>query len=132
MQPSKYEGLQGEVRSFELPPLETWENQYPDREYEVRVTVPEFNCICPLTGFPDFATIAIDYVPDRRCVELKSLKLYITAYRNAGIFHEHAANRILDDFVRAVEPRSARIEAVFSPRGGIGTTVRREYRRGGG
>ncbi len=116
---SEYEGLQ----ELELPQLETWTNQYPDRDYRVHLEIPEFNCICPKTGLPDFATVVIDYVPDRKCVELKSLKLYITAYRNVGIFHEHAVNKILDDFVRAVEPRSGEIRGVFAARGGISTTV---------
>lgn len=125
--PSDYEGLQARVRDLELPPLETWTNEYPDREYHVRMEIPEFNCICPKTGLPDFATITIDYVPGARCVELKSLKLYITAFRNVGIFHEHAVNRILDDFVRAVEPRSVEIDGAFGSRGGITTSVRARW-----
>ena len=120
---TEYEGLQGHVRGLELPPLETWESQYPDRDYHVRIEIPEFNCICPKTGLPDFATIILDYVPDKQCVELKALKLYITAYRNVGIFHEHVVNKILDDFVRAVKPRSVKIQGVFGARGGISTTV---------
>lgn len=128
-QGSEYEGLQEGIRDLRLPALETWTNQYPDRDYRVHLEVPEFNCICPKTGLPDFATIAIDYVPDRKCVELKSLKLYITAYRNVGIFHEHAVNKILDDFVRAVEPRSVEIRGVFSARGGISTTVSASWRK---
>lgn len=103
--------------------LETWENQYPDRDYHVRIEIPEFNCICPKTGLPDFATITLDYVPDKHCVELKALKLYIIAYRNVGIFHEHVVNKVLDDFVRAVKPRSVEIRGVFGVRGGITTTV---------
>lgn len=128
MSRSDYEGLQDSVRELELPPLETWTNQYPDREYHVRMEIAEFNCICPKTGLPDFATITIDYVPDRECVELKSLKLYITAFRHVGIFHEHAVNRILDDFVAAVRPRSVEIDAVFNPRGGITTSVRAAWK----
>jgi 7-cyano-7-deazaguanine reductase len=130
MTASEYEGLQEGVRELALPELETWTNQYADRDYNVRLEIPEFNCICPKTGLPDFATIEIDYVPDRLCVELKSLKQYITAFRNLGIFHEHAVNRILDDFVRAVMPRRAVIEGVFNARGGIRTSVRAEYQRG--
>ncbi|MBI4604070.1 MAG: NADPH-dependent 7-cyano-7-deazaguanine reductase QueF, partial [Planctomycetes bacterium] len=99
--PSDYEGLQSHVRGLALPELETWENQYPDRDYHVRIEIPELTCICPKTGLPDFATITIDYVPGDRCVELKSLKLYIVAFRNVGIFHEHVVNRILDDFLKA-------------------------------
>src|SRR5882672_9935134 len=103
----EYEGLQDHIKGLELPEIETWENQYPDRDYRIRVEVPEFTCICPKTGLPDFATLTLDYVPDRRCVELKSLKLYLVAYRHLGIFHEHVANKVLDDFARAVQPRSA-------------------------
>ncbi len=126
---SDYDGLQEDVRTLELPALETWTNQYSDRDYHVRMEVPEFNCICPKTGLPDFATITIDYVPDAECIELKALKLYLTAFRNVGIFHEHAVNRILDDFVRATAPRSVDIEGVFNSRGGIQTSVRAQYRR---
>ena len=120
---SSYEGLQEHVRDLKLPALETWENQYPDREYGIKIEIPEFNCICPKTGLPDFATISIDYAPGRDCIELKSLKLYITAYRNVGIFHEHVVNRILDDFVKAVRPRSVEIHGFFGARGGITTSV---------
>jgi 7-cyano-7-deazaguanine reductase len=119
----EYEGLQGHIRALALPALETWENQYPDRDYTVRLEVPEFNCICPKTGLPDFATITIEYVPDRRCVELRSLKLYITAYRNVGIFHEHAVNRLLDDLAAALAPRRLEVRGIFGVRGGITTTV---------
>ena len=120
---SSYEGLQSHVRELSLPDLETWENQYPDRDYEVKIEIPEFNCICPKTGLPDFATITIRYTPDRGCVELKSLKLYITAFRNVGIFHEHAVNRILDDFSRFVKPRAVEVHGLFGARGGITTSV---------
>ncbi len=128
---SDYEGLQGEVRQLELPELDTWENQYSDRDYHVTMEIPEFNCICPKTGLPDFATLTIDYVPDRLCVELKSLKLYMTEFRNVGIFHEHVVNRILDDFVAAVRPRQMRIDGIFNSRGGIRTSVCAEWKRGG-
>lgn len=120
---SEYEGLQGHVRDLTLPGLEVWENQYADREYRIEIEIPEFTCICPKTGLPDFATIRIAYAPAKSCVELKSLKLYIVAFRNVGIFHEHAVNRILDDFVRAVAPRSAEVHGVFGARGGITTSV---------
>ena len=129
MESRDYEGLQEDVRRIPLPELETWKNQYADRDYSIRIEVPEFTCVCPKTGLPDFATITIDYVPDADCAELKSLKLYVTAFRDVGIFHEHAVNRMLDDFVRAIRPRSARIEGVFNARGGIATTVRAEWRR---
>lgn len=123
----EYEGLQGHIRNLELPEIETWENQYADRDYRIRIELPEFTCICPKTGLPDFATLTLEYVPDRLCVELKSFKLYIVAYRNVGIFHEHAANKVLDDFVRAVHPRSADLTGVFNARGGISTTVTVRY-----
>ena len=123
MKPSDYEGLQEHIRDLALPELEIWENQYSDRDYDVRMEMSEFTCICPKTGLPDFATIIIDYAPAKRCVELKSLKLYLVAFRNVGIFHEHAVNRILDDFVRAVEPRRVKVQGLFGSRGGITTTV---------
>lgn len=129
MKSSDYDGLQANVRGFELPELETWTNAYPDRDYHVKMVISEFSCICPKTGLPDFATITIDYVPDRECVELKSLKLYVTAFRDVGIFHEHAMNRILDDFVAAVKPRSVDMEGVFNTRGGITTSVRVSWTR---
>ena len=98
-------------------------NAYPDREYTVNIEFPEFTCVCPKTGLPDFATILIDYVPGKKLVELKSLKLYFVSYRNVGAFHEHVINKILDDFVAACHPRSAQIVGEFSVRGGIMTTV---------
>jgi len=119
-----YEGRQEGVRQLELPPIEVWENKYADRDYEIELVMPEFNAICPKTGLPDFGTIRLRYCPDRWCAELKSFKLYITAYRNIGIFQEHAANKILEDFVRWVKPRWAELEAVFNVRGGIETRIR--------
>ena len=124
----EYEGRQEEIRDLKLPPIEVWENKYRDRSYEVELVIPEFNSICPLTGLPDFGTVTIRYEPDRWCAELKSFKLYITAYRNVGIFQEHAANKILEDFVAAVNPRRADLEAVFNVRGGIKTVVRCSWR----
>jgi len=103
--------------------LETFENEYPGRDYTIRIACPEFTSVCPKTGQPDFGTLVITYVPDRKCVELKSLKLYLQQYRNEGIFYEHATNRILDDLVAVVEPRQMTLEAAFSARGGITTTV---------
>ena len=105
-----------------LPKLETWPSQYPS-DYEVVITIPEFTSICPKTGLPDFATLTVTYVPDRRCVELKSLKEYVNAYRSVGIFNENAVNRVLGDLVRAVSPRRMAVTGVFTPRGGIQTTV---------
>ena len=104
--------------------LETFPNPEPDRDYEIRFSCPEFTCVCPKTGQPDFATIRIVYVPDRTCVELKSLKLYLWSYRDEGQFHEAVTNRILDDLVAAVAPRRMEIEGDFNVRGGIHTVVR--------
>ena len=103
--------------------LETFDNPYPDRDYWVRIECPEFTCLCPVTGQPDFAKICIDYIPDKRCVELKSLKLYIWSFRDEGHFHEAVANRIADDLVHAMQPRRLKLRMVFNVRGGITTTV---------
>ena len=105
-----------------LPPLETWPSQYPD-PYEVVITIPEFTSLCPKTGLPDFATITVAYVPGRRCVELKSLKEYFVAFRSLGIFNENVVNRVLRDLVAATRPRQMTVRGVFTPRGGIQTTV---------
>jgi len=112
-----------------MPAIEAWTNAYPQKRYTVRIEIPEFTCLCPKTGLPDFATIEIEYVPFRRCAELKSLKEYMMSYRQVGIFHEHLANRVLDDFVKACRPRWAKITTRFNPRGGITTTVTRTYGR---
>ena len=109
--------------------LETFENKNPERDYEIEISCPEFTCVCPKTGQPDFATITIKYVPDRLCVELKSLKLYMFSYRNAGEFHEHVTNRILGDFVSACDPRSVEVTGDFNVRGGIKTIVRASHRK---
>ena len=103
--------------------LETFENQYPGRDYTVEIVCPEFTSVCPKTGQPDFGTLTITYVPAARCVELKSLKLYLQQFCNEGIFYEHATNRILDDLVAVLTPRSLTLKAAFTPRGGITTTV---------
>jgi len=103
--------------------LETFSNPTPGRDYTIRMRVPEFTCLCPMSGQPDFATIHIEYVPDEICVELKSLKLYMWSYRNTGAFHEAVTNQILDDLVMACQPRFMRITAEFYVRGGIYTTV---------
>lgn len=112
-----------------LPELETWPSQYPD-DYEVTITIPEFTSICPKTGLPDFATIVVTYVPDARCVELKSLKEYLTAYRNLGIFNENVVNRVLADLASALGPRRMAVRGVFTPRGGIQTTVEARFPSG--
>jgi len=126
---SSYEGLQNKVRQLKTPAIEVWKNQYPDREYAIELDVPEFTCICPKTGLPDFARINIVYYPDRWCLELKSFKMYTVFYRDVGIFHEHFVNKILDDIVKACRPRRAKVRAVVNPRGGITTTVEAEYIR---
>jgi len=111
--------------------LEVFENPHPERDYTIRMRIPEFTCLCPKTGQPDFATLRIEYVPHRLCVELKSLKLYIWSYRDEGAFHEAVTNRILDDLVAACGPRFARVQAEFNVRGGIYTTVTAEHRAEG-
>ena len=103
--------------------LETFPNPNPERDYEIRMEAPEFTCLCPKTGQPDFATLRIRYVPDRTCVELKSLKLYLWSFRDEGHFHEAVSNRILDDLVAATAPRRMTLEADFYVRGGIRTVV---------
>jgi 7-cyano-7-deazaguanine reductase len=128
MRKSSYEGLQKRVRSLKTPDIEVWENQYADKAYAINIDIPEFTCICPKTGLPDFGHIQIEYSPKKYCVELKSLKMYTIFFRDIGIFHEHFTNRILEDLVRSAQPRWMKIRVVFNPRGGIGTTVTREYK----
>ena len=111
--------------------LETFPNPSPGRDYGIHMQIPEFTCLCPKTGQPDFATLFLDYVPDRLCVELKSLKLYIWSYRDEGAFHEAVTNRILDDLVKATQPRFMRLTARFFVRGGIFTTVVADHRKKG-
>ena len=124
---SHYENLQEHIRTLQLPAIEVWTNQYADREYTVDLEIPEFTCICPKTGLPDFAVIYISYSPAKSCLELKSLKEYIHSYRTLGIFHEHLTNKILDDVVNACRPRWAQVKTVMNPRGGITTTVAAQY-----
>jgi 7-cyano-7-deazaguanine reductase len=115
------------MTSAPLPSLETFQNPKPDRDYLIRIRIPEFTCLCPKTGQPDFATLRLAYVPDHQCLELKALKLYIWSYRETGAYHEDVSNRILDDVVTAIRPRFARIEARFNVRGGLYTTVIAHY-----
>jgi len=103
--------------------LETFENQFPQRDYEIEIVCPEFTSVCPKTGQPDFATLTFTYTPDQVCVELKSLKMYLQSYRNDGIFYEHITNTILDDLVQLVKPRQMKLVAAFTARGGITTNV---------
>lgn len=111
--------------------LQTFANPSPRRDYRIAMEIPEFTCLCPLTGQPDFATLSLEYVPDRLCVELKSLKLYVWSYRDQGAFHEAVTNRICDDLVRALRPRHLRLTAKFNVRGGIFTSVVAEHRKKG-
>ena len=129
MKKSNYEGLQKNVRSLKTPEIEVWLNQYPDKIYSINIDIPEFTCICPKTGLPDFAAIAIEYSPQKYCIELKSLKMYTIFFRDIGIFHEHLVNKMMDDLAVVVKPRWMKIRAIFNPRGGITTTVTREYKR---
>lgn len=103
--------------------LDVFDNQYPGRDYEIEIVCPEFTSVCPKTGQPDFATLTLTYVPDKKCVELKSLKLYLQQFRNEGIFYEMVTNRILDDLIAVLCPRRMTIVAAFTPRGGIRTNV---------
>lgn len=111
--------------------LESFPNPTPSRDYLIRMEIPEFTCLCPKTGQPDFAMLYLDYIPDKHCVELKSLKLYVWSYRNEGAFHEAVTNRILDDLAKLTRPRFMRLTAKFYVRGGIFTTVVAEHRRKG-
>ncbi len=111
--------------------LETFANPQSDRDYTIRMDLPEFTCLCPLTGQPDFARLELQYVPAERCVELKSLKLYLWSYRDEGAFHEAVTNRIADDLVAALAPRYLRLRARFNVRGGIATEVIAEHRASG-
>ena len=111
--------------------LETFDNPMPERDFTIRITVPEFTCLCPKTGQPDFATFKIDYIADQQCVELKSLKLYMWSFREEGAFHEKVTNDILSDLVAATDPRYMRLTGEFNVRGGIYTTVVAEHRKEG-
>ena len=111
--------------------LETFANPAPQRDFQIHMEIPEFTCLCPKTGQPDFATLILDYIPEKTCVELKSLKLYIWSFRDQGCFHEAVTNQILDDLVRAIKPRFMRLTAKFFVRGGIFTNVVAEHRKKG-
>jgi 7-cyano-7-deazaguanine reductase len=107
--------------------LESFKNEYPSREYTIQFVCPEFTSLCPKTGQPDFATVYINYVPNKRCIESKSLKLYLASFRNYGVFHEHVTNKILDDIVKACRPRRAEVIGRFNVRGGISINVTARY-----
>jgi len=114
------------VRSA-LPEIETWPNQYAD--YEIEIVQPEFTSVCPKTGLPDFGKLALRYIPDKRCLELKSYKMYLNAYRGLGIFQENVVNRVLQDVVKAARPKAATVIGDFTPRGGLSTTVTATWSR---
>ena len=111
--------------------LETFENPQSDRDYTIRIDTPEFTCLCPMTGQPDFASIQLEYIAHQRCLELKSLKLYFWSYRDQGVFHEAVTNQILSDLVAAISPRFMRVSADFNVRGGVYTQVIAEHRAEG-
>lgn len=128
MAKTSYEGLQKNIRKLRAPKIEAWMNQYPDKNYVINLETSELTCICPKTGLPDFATLQIEYIPKKYCIELKSFKEYLLFYRNLGIFHEHVVNKILDDLVKACKPRWIKVSGEFNIRGGIKTKVSREYK----
>jgi len=130
MEKSEYEDLQKEIRTLKIePPLQAFENKYPEKDYWVTFHTEEFTAVCPRTGLPDYAEILITYKPDKKVLESKATKLYLTAYRNVGIFHEHAINKIFEDFIKVVEPKEAYIEGHFNARGGIDIVVELEYKK---
>ena len=109
--------------------IDTFPNPKPNRDYTIYINIPEFTCLCPKTGQPDFATLKLEYIPNKYCIELKSLKIYIWSYRNEGGFHEALTNQILDHLVKVSSPKFMRLEAIFNVRGGIGTTVSAEFKK---
>jgi 7-cyano-7-deazaguanine reductase len=132
LSPTNQQGL--DIRStpreeMKLYPLDTFAYEFPGKEIKINFEIPEFTCICPFSDFPDFATIRVEYVPNERCVELKSLKLYINSFRDVKVFHEHVINLILEDFVNACDPISVEIVGDFNVRGNIKTTVRAKHQK---
>lgn len=125
------QSLGGKPTAQPTKTLETFENPNKERDFHIHMQIPEFTCLCPKTGQPDFATLYLDYIPDERCVELKSLKLYMWSFRDEGCFHEAVTNQILDDLVKATEPRFIRLTAKFYVRGGIFTNVVAEHHKTG-
>jgi len=124
---SSYEGRQNHIPSLKTPEIENWEFMYPNSATDLRIEVPEFTCVCPKTGLPDFATLVIEYRPTKYCLELKSFKEYLLFYRNVGIFHEHVVNKVIKDCVKAVSPKWMKVTGIFNSRGGIQTTVVAKY-----
>ena len=124
---SSYEDRQSHIPVLKTPKIDKWEFMYPNSATDLRIEVPEFTCVCPKTGLPDFATLVIEYRPAKFCLELKSLKEYLLFYRNLGIFHEHVVNKVLNDCVKAVSPQCMKVTGIFNSRGGIQTTVVANY-----
>ncbi|MDH5718042.1 MAG: preQ(1) synthase [Spirochaetia bacterium] len=124
---SKYENKQNQIRSMKTPEIEVFKNIYDDREYKIKLEILEFTAICPKTGLPDFGIVYIEYIPNKVCLELKSLKEYFLFYRNIGIFHENLVNKALEDMVKASKPNFMKVSAVYNLRGGIKTTVESEF-----
>lgn len=118
-------------QALTLPDIEVWHNAYPQRDFWIVTRIPEFTSVCPKTGLPDFGTLTVSYIPDELCLELKSFKYYLLAYRQQGIFYEQLVNRMLDDCVKACQPRLMEIEGAFTPRGGLSTTVVSRYVKDG-
>jgi 7-cyano-7-deazaguanine reductase len=124
-----YEGRQEHIPNLELPEIETWTFQYPNTDTVLTINIPEFTCICPKTGLPDFATLVIEYRPQELCLELKSLKEFMGSFRNLGIFHEHVVNRVLNDCAKSCQPVWMKVSGVFNARGGIQTTAMATYNK---
>jgi 7-cyano-7-deazaguanine reductase len=120
---SSYEDRQDHIPSLKTPEIERWEFMYPNSATDLVIEVPEFTCVCPKTGLPDFATLLIEYRPTKYCLELKSFKEYLLFYRDLGIFHEHVVNKVLKDCVKAIAPKYMKVTGIFNSRGGIQTTV---------
>ncbi len=118
-------------KEVEFAPIETWENKNTHRDYTINIQTKEFTSVCPMTGLPDFGTIIVDYIPDEKVIELKAFKYYLLSYRNFGMFYENVVNKILDDIVEAIDPRYVEITGKFTPRGGISTWVKSNYRKEG-
>jgi 7-cyano-7-deazaguanine reductase len=120
---NSYEGRQSHIPALKLPKIDRWEFMYPNSATDLQIEVPEFTCVCPKTGLPDFAKLIIEYRPAKFCIELKSLKEYLLSYRDLGIFHEHVVNKALKDCVKAISPKWMKVTGIFNSRGGIQTTV---------
>ena len=121
----------GAVRNEPARKLDVFPNPNPERDYTIEISSPEFTCLCPITGQPDFATITLRYIPDQRCIELKAFKLYLWSFRNDGAFHEAVTNQMLNDIVEAIDPREATVTGVFNVRGGLYTTVTASHTQAG-